>query len=564
MASFYTYLNYDTEKDFVVNLKDIFHWLGFARKDGIKKVLIKNFKQDIDYQIRQLAEIKSGKKEEVILMNVNTFKRLCSISGTKKATEIHEYFIKIEKILIGIINEENDELRLQLQTSQECLQVSHDSLLEKDKEKQIEKHNLLLSALSNKYVVYILKIFTYEDGDYVIKIGQTRNLKERILDHNYNYKSIGKPIVIDVFEVLRPDQFERFLLNETEINKHKTTKLTGFETSKEHILIDKQFTYQHVIDIIKKNIDKYQYASTELINQEHQLYLEKENIKIREKMLQLKNKELQNRNEAVKNVMDLFNISFQEAVNYIDRVPQIIPIEIPVVDENLPLNQESIDNVQSTKGIVIESKRGQRLQKIDVNTHDIIKTYDCINDALNSEDISRSRITNAHNTRQVYKNFRWHLVERDQDVNQKYNIGNNIIVNNQNTGYIAQLNTKKTIIKNVYKDQKTASKENGYNACSSISKSVKTGSITQNHIYQLYTDVSEDLRKEYERIHGKPFFMENGVEKICHQRNIRVCLYINKSDCIKKDKINNNTLNKYLKSGEPYNGFIYKYVNNKK
>lgn len=55
-------------------------------------------------------------------MTVNTFKKLCLKSNTKKADEIHDYFIKLEESLQETINEESNELRNQLlQKEQELL-----------------------------------------------------------------------------------------------------------------------------------------------------------------------------------------------------------------------------------------------------------------------------------------------------------------------------------------------------------------------------------------------------------------------------------------------------------
>ena len=49
-ASFYAYLNYN-KTDFVIVLNDIWKWLGFSRKEECKRVLVKHFKQDVDYKI---------------------------------------------------------------------------------------------------------------------------------------------------------------------------------------------------------------------------------------------------------------------------------------------------------------------------------------------------------------------------------------------------------------------------------------------------------------------------------------------------------------------------------
>lgn len=49
-----------------------------------------------------------GNNKEQILMNINTFKKFCLKAGTKKADEIHDYYIKLEEILHETINEETD------------------------------------------------------------------------------------------------------------------------------------------------------------------------------------------------------------------------------------------------------------------------------------------------------------------------------------------------------------------------------------------------------------------------------------------------------------------------
>jgi hypothetical protein len=51
IASFYTYLNYDSKTDFVIQLENIWSWLGFSRKDFCKRVLTKHFTKEVDYKI---------------------------------------------------------------------------------------------------------------------------------------------------------------------------------------------------------------------------------------------------------------------------------------------------------------------------------------------------------------------------------------------------------------------------------------------------------------------------------------------------------------------------------
>ena len=48
-------------------------------------------------------------------MTIRTFKKFCMKAKTKKADEIHDYYLKMEELLQETIEEETEELRNQLQ-----------------------------------------------------------------------------------------------------------------------------------------------------------------------------------------------------------------------------------------------------------------------------------------------------------------------------------------------------------------------------------------------------------------------------------------------------------------
>ena len=58
VTSFYGFLNYDSKTDFVIDLDNIWKWLGFGQKVNAKRVLEKNFILDKDYKcsLCQLAK----------------------------------------------------------------------------------------------------------------------------------------------------------------------------------------------------------------------------------------------------------------------------------------------------------------------------------------------------------------------------------------------------------------------------------------------------------------------------------------------------------------------------
>ncbi len=80
VSSFYCYLNYNSTTDFVIDLDNVWKWLGFGQKDSSKRVLEKNFIIDKDY-ISFAPQVGGAKKDgrgghnkETIMLTIKTFK----------------------------------------------------------------------------------------------------------------------------------------------------------------------------------------------------------------------------------------------------------------------------------------------------------------------------------------------------------------------------------------------------------------------------------------------------------------------------------------------------------
>lgn len=87
IANFYCYLNYDTRKDHVVDLDNIWKWLGFGKKSDCKSLLVNNFVENEDYIAKNFAaansaaknedeETRGGHNKETVLMTIKCFKKV--------------------------------------------------------------------------------------------------------------------------------------------------------------------------------------------------------------------------------------------------------------------------------------------------------------------------------------------------------------------------------------------------------------------------------------------------------------------------------------------------------
>lgn len=110
-------LEHDQYNDFVINLDDILHYLGYTRKDTAKKIILKYFEENTSYKLlrfgpeqdQDVVNVGAHNKER-ILLSPNTFKELCLLANTEKAKRIRMYYIRMEMVLSKYISNQNEEL----------------------------------------------------------------------------------------------------------------------------------------------------------------------------------------------------------------------------------------------------------------------------------------------------------------------------------------------------------------------------------------------------------------------------------------------------------------------
>ena len=348
LASFYCYLKYDNITDFVIDLDNVWRWLDFSSKHKAKELLNKIFKIEKDYKIlltltgEQKKDTRGGHNKEIIMLNVKTFKLFCIKAGTKKADEIHEYFIKLEEILQEVLLEESNELKI-----------------------------LLNEYATIGSIVYIIKVKSYDNGQYIIKIGESRKgIKNRYIEHKSKYEEC---VLLDCFCCNKSKDFESFIHNHESIRLNKVNNLQGHETEIELFLIGKNLSYQTLLNIINNNIKYFN------DNNNSKLELEIEQLKL---MLEMKNTNNDNIliHELIQNVKQLTN-------------------KIDILEKT---NKDIIEKINASHTKVTTGFNnslhtlGPRLQKINPDNLQLVKVYESVTEAMKeNHNIKRPSINKA-------------------------------------------------------------------------------------------------------------------------------------------------------------------------
>jgi hypothetical protein len=292
VSSFYCYLNYDKNVDFVVDFDNVWKWLGFSTKQNAKIMLEKNFKLDIDYKtalefaisLLDTEKVKQngGQNKQTIMLTIKCFKSLCLKAQTKKASEIHDYYMKLEELMHQIVEEETDELRLQLEHQNTIILEKDHTILTTKKEKQraVEQATIIQFPLNTECIYFGTIDNTNEQGEKLIKFGHTNDLATRTTSHRGKYNNY---MLAAAFRVQNKVEIENLIktypkikrqIRSIEVNGKNKTEIIAYDST--NFTIEKLSKY--IRDIIHSktySIDNF----NKMIQQNEQLENELREVK---------------------------------------------------------------------------------------------------------------------------------------------------------------------------------------------------------------------------------------------------------------------------------------------
>lgn len=208
---FFSLYDYRNPNDFNVDLDILCNWLN-CKKDGLRQTLYNSYTKNIDYKILKSVKSKSGQNLQKIMLTSDTFKLLCMRSRAKKAEQVRNYYLSIEKLVEKyknhIISSMNDKIK-------------------KLENNQKPKVNI------NKGLIYIIQT-SDEIGLY--KIGRTTNLKKRL--NNYNADKADEIVPIFIYEtdnVEGVEQCAKGMLKKYQYRKYKEVYQTDISFIKDVI-----------------------------------------------------------------------------------------------------------------------------------------------------------------------------------------------------------------------------------------------------------------------------------------------------------------------------------------
>jgi len=449
------------------------------------------------------------------------------------------------------------ELKQQLEQANNNIEKANETVLQLEetnkKDKALEREQVLLKQYNSAGAIfYIMKIKSFEDGRYIVKVGESRaGVVARYAEHKSKY---GECLLLDCFRVNRSKDFESFIKHHTSVAPSKVTDLLGHEREQELFLIGKHLSYKMLLTLVEKNIRQYDDH-----NLEHEK-LQIEKLQLEFNILKLKN-ECANSSSNVNNdvLQEILQIN-KMLLNKVDGLTETVGNLEKIVSANDKYQVKTVTGFGEPLVTL-----GPRLQCINPDTLQLVKVYESVSECMNLDfKMKRPSINKAVTENTTYNGFRWLLVERHMNPNVITHIEPTVPVIVKNTGYIAKLNAMKTEILNVYLDRKTACLENGY-LISGLDRAFKNENLTNGNYYVLYETCSEELQSDFvstKNSGSEPMLFKSGVGQYNEAQQL-VKEFACKYDCIRMLKMSDKTLEKTLTTNVLYNGHYFKLLDSR-
>jgi len=415
-----------------------------------------------------------------------------------------------------------------------------------------ERHEYLLREFGNiGSIIYIIKVHTYETGEYVIKIGESRiGVEARYNEHRTKF---GKNIMLlDCFKVKKSKEFESFIHRHESIRFHRALDLPGHETERELFHIGKGLTYQTIINVIRLHIKTFNEYSEKEIDA---LRVENDTLK------SLISGSGTGSNTGSETSASGQYVLLQEILQtQKDMASRIYSLE--------KTNQLLMEKAGSSHTIKTATNfntplitLGPRLQQINPETMTLYKTYESIADCIKTYNykMKRPSIVKAIEENTIYNGYRWAYVDRDSDPNNVVQLAPTKKTFVRTNGYVAKIDNNQIV--SVFLDRKTACSFEKYKI-SALDTPVKNKTPYNGFLYMLYDDCDDELKDAFVEKYGIPVLYKSGVGQF-DVNNQLVNEYICKYDCIKQMSFSDKTLTKTLDTEMPYNGYMFRSLGDK-
>jgi prophage antirepressor-like protein len=311
------------------------------------------------------------------------------------------------------------------------------------------RHTALINAFKKgDCLVYFGKIRGEADGRSLIKIGSSKDLKDRTAGL---VREFGSMQIFEVFQVTLYRQFEEFLQEHPKIAEH----------------------------VFKDSIHNGHYSNREVFK------MTPEQVELAVRIAK-QHQVAYNDRSTTQQLVELELLRYKNSI--LESEIRGIPIVQPIPYYTPP------DDRRFTQ------TRGDKIQRYSCDGKRLLATYPgCAEAARLAEGpVSAANLIRiAIAKRTIYKGFRWAKLERTLPDETVQDIGESVITRTNNKGLLAMLALDKSHIVKVFADMKAAAEDRQFKGMAAISTAMKNGTKSGGHYFCPWYECDEALKSEY-------------------------------------------------------------------
>ena len=547
---------------FVVSIDDAVTWLGFNQKITATRLLMSQFKEGHDFTTAlgncKAVHMHGGHNKLEYKLNVKTFKKMCMIAKTAKADTVRDYYIRMEEVLLDHI----DYARRQAQET---------ALFEKE----VSVSETLLNQAKGRNVFYIAKMETLEEDNFVFKIGNTEDIKERTKSLRQAFGVT--PIFLDVIATDLHEDLERFMLRHQCFRDRKYEELVNGKHKSRECFRGTMADFKTVLNIAKKksfslgSIDKLtalEFAQLKL--KETELRVQEINARVREAEIPL----MQAHASLVETCsvlarMSLSNPQDTNLQNQYDRALQVLVASKPTDSSPHQTNDAVHDDpVFASATPKVDLRHGRAVQRYDATTLNFVDSFAAITLALqecgDDNSGSPSGLKKAIEGNHVYLGHRWMYAPENAPQDTPVAIPETVVSTSARPGLVAKLHPSMSKVVDVYTNQKQASEAEGLKSSQTITLAIHNiNKLARGHRWMYWKDVDSKLQDEFLEVHvlpeefGRPGRSIRQMDAISH-----AVIHVHRSIGVvcKKFNVGAGTVKNACREGHQMKGFAWEWV----
>jgi hypothetical protein len=414
-------------------------------------------------------------------MTVNGFKHLCMVASTEEAKRIRDYYVAMEAVVMKYTKrrlEQSEaqctELRIQLEA-----QVQDASCR--------ARHDALVASNLDRPVVYLARVSSRPDGRFLLKIGETNDIKQRVGDHRSEFGPTF--VLLDVISCIHAHRLEQQSFRLPELHGRKVTEPLG-RSQREHreVFAITPAEYKRLLVAIGR-------LQSDIEREDHV-----QSVRAQMVALQAENERWREQQEAT---MARLQHELDTARAERDRGLELKRLEVAAMalaSQRVADDPPAAPRVLRNPDRRFTHARGQKVQQYTFDGRLLIKTHAGFTEAMRAVPELTSGtlqcIKNAAGSNKIYKGFRWAMLDRSEPDDTVQDLPTTIKSRQQTRDLIAMLNLNKDKIERVFCDMKAAA-EDRHVKMSTMSAGMARGSRCSGFFFKPWFECPDHMRAQY-------------------------------------------------------------------